>query len=444
MESKKEKNMRTRTKILLGIIALIIIGLIGGKYVKSEDLHIDDQQTSVAIDEHEQNETLTTEVEEESQSEEIIIEDRPVCAETNDHIESDNSSADNASNISNHLEVHYIDVGQGDATLIICNNEAMLVDAGDEGKGTAIQLYLKKHNIERLKYVVATHPDADHIGGLDVIVYKFDCGQILIPNCTNNTYSFEQLQNSMKAKGYSPHVVDVGEKYTLGSAQIEILSPSSEFTFAETNDSSIVFRLDYGNNSFLFTGDATIPPQQALIYDPDLDIDVDVLKVPHHGASTAYIKGFYDEVSPKFAVISCGRDNQYDHPRQEVLDDLKNRGTKVFRTDEQGTIVAISDGKTITFNTDSSASRLSGNSNKLDNPVDDEVISNTRGLQHDEHEAADEEITYVYNKNRNRFHYPDCSSVPKIKPENRVDLNCTREELLNTYPKAKPCKNCNP
>lgn len=202
--------------------------------------------------------------------------------------------------------------------------------------------------------------------------------------------------------------------------------------------------MDYGNNSFLFTGDATIPPQQALIYDPDLDIDVDVLKVPHHGASTAYIKGFYDEVSPEYAVISCGRDNKYDHPRQEVLDDLRKRGTEVFRTDEQGTIIAISDGKTITFNTDPSASRLSGNSDKLDNPVKDAVISNTRGLQYEEHETEDEGITYVYNINRNKFHYPDCSSIPKIKPENRVDLNCTREELLNTYPKAKPCKNCNP
>lgn len=210
--------MRTRTKILLGIIALIIIGFIGGKYGKSEDLHIDDQQTSVAIDEHEHNESLSNEVEEESQSEEMLVDDCSVDDETDNHIESDNSSVDNDSNISNHLEVHYIDVGQGDATLIICDNEAMLVDAGDEGKGTTIQLYLKKHNIERLKYVVATHPDADHIGGLDVIVYKFDCGQILIPNCTNDTYSFEQLQYSMKAKGYSPHVVDVGEKYTLGSA----------------------------------------------------------------------------------------------------------------------------------------------------------------------------------------------------------------------------------
>ena len=424
--------MKTRTKIILGIIALIIICFFCGKNGKPEEISTDEQQSSVAIDEYEQNAPLADEVEEESQNEGTIIDNHQVDDAADEQIDSD---------ISNQLVVHYIDVGQGDATLIICNDEAMLVDAGNEGKGTAIQLYLKKHNIERLKYVVATHPDADHIGGLDVVVYKFDCGQILIPNCSNDTYSFEQLEYSMKAKGYSPHVVDIGEEYTLGKAKIKILSPSSEFTFAETNDSSIVFRLDYGNTSFLFTGDATIPPQQALIYDPDLDIDVDVLKVPHHGASTAYIKGFYDEVSPEFAVISCGRDNRYDHPRQEVLEDLKNRGTKVFRTDEQGTIVAVSDGTAITFNTDPSESWLSGDSEEVEDSIEDTAIPNTRELQHEESEL---EITYVYNSNTEKFHYPDCLSVEDIKPRNRIDLNCSREELLNIYPKAKPCKRCKP
>ena len=339
------------------------------------------------------------------------------------------------------LEVHYIDVGQGDASLIVCGNEAMLVDAGDEGKGTAIQLYLKKHKIDRLKYVVATHPDADHIGGLDVIIYKFECGQVLIPNCSNDTSSFEQLQYSMKAKGYSPHVVDVGEKYTLGEAQIEILSPSAEFTFAETNDSSIVFRLDYGNNSFLFTGDATIPPQQALIYDPDLDIDVDVLKVPHHGANTAYIKGFYDEVSPEYAVISCGRNNRYGHPRQEVLNDLKSRGAKVFRTDEQGTIVAYSDGKEITWNCKPSTTWKSGEDASKESKTDNNTINNS-SVTSRTNTTVNEKSEYVANKNTHKFHYSWCASVSDMKEKNKLYYNGTREELKNQG--FVPCKRCNP
>ncbi|MCR5687621.1 MAG: MBL fold metallo-hydrolase [Lachnospiraceae bacterium] len=342
------------------------------------------------------------------------------------------------------LEVHYIDVGQGDSSLIICDNEAMLVDAGDESKGTAIQLYLKKHNIERLKYVVATHPDADHIGGLDVIVYKFDCGQILIPNCSNDTPSFDRLIYSVKAKGYSPHIVDVGEKYSLGSAVIEILSPSSEFIFSDTNDSSIIFRLDHGSNSFLFTGDATIPPQQALIFDPDLDADTDVIKVPHHGAATAYIKGFYDEVSPEYAVISCGRKNPYGHPRQEVLDDLKNRGTKLYRTDEQGTVIATSDGKKITFNTSPSSTWKPGEEENSDKTVRKSDSAVTRVFQHNLSDPPEPSVTYVYNKNTGKFHYPGCSSVTDMSPKNRADMYCSREELIKTYPDAKPCKRCNP
>lgn len=351
----------------------------------------------------------------------------------------------NASELSaKRLEVHYIDVGQGDATLITCGGEAMLVDAGDESRGTAIQLYLKKHNVDRLKYVVATHPDADHIGGLDVVIYKFDCGQILIPNCANDTPSFAQLQYSMKAKGYSPHIVDVGETYMLGDAEIEILSPSSEFVFADTNDSSTVFRLDHGSNSFLFTGDATIPPQQALIYDPDLNIDVDVIKVPHHGASSAYIKGFYDEVTPKYAVISCGQGNQYGHPRQEVLNDLRSRGTKLFRTDEQGTIVAVSDGTTITFNTAPSVTWLSGEITGSETTRNNPDSSKSDGFQHNLSEPPKAGITYVFNKNTKKFHYPTCSSVTDMSPKNREDLSCSREELLTMHPEAQACKKCKP
>ena len=437
--------MTTRTRIILGIIALITIGSFGRKDSKSVETLSSIQQSNVVIDEDVQNAPLTIEVKGETLEQDEIINAKYLAKkDANDYTNEDCShDKNNNTDKSNRLEVHYIDVGQGDSTLIVCGNEAMLIDAGDEGKGTAIQLYLKKHNINKLKYVVATHPDADHIGGLDVIVYKFDCGQILIPNCENDTSSFEQLEYSMKAKGYKPHIVDVGEKYTLGSAQLEVLSPSSEFKFADTNDSSIVIRLDYGNNSFLFTGDVTIPPQQALIYDPDLNIDVDVLKVPHHGASTAYIKGFYDEVSPTYAVISCGRNNRYGHPRQEVLDDLRKRGTEVFRTDEQGTIVAVSDGKNITFNTEPSVSWLPGNSEEAVSTVEKTVITGTKEQQQDI-KPPEEGITYVYNRNTGKFHYPNCLSVGDMKAKNRVDMSCSREELLNTYPNAEPCKKCKP
>ncbi len=469
--------MKTRTKIILGIIAVVVIGLIWGRGGKSDEItteipletaiEVKDETPHLQIIEEEDilqaEEPIENDPLDNNEEDELGSVDKDLTGEqpgeqpgeqtgeqTEEQVEdqaekgSPKIDDEEKTEVSSRLEVHYIDVGQGDAALIVCGNEAMLVDAGDEDKGTSIQLYLKKHNINSLKYVIATHPDADHIGGLDVIVYKFDCGQILLPNCANDTTSFERLLDAMKQKGYWPHVVDIGEKYTLGDAKIEILSPSSEFTFSDTNDSSIVFRLDHGNNSFLFMGDATIPPQQALIYDPDLDIDVDVVKVPHHGAATAYIKGFYDEASPEYAVISCGRGNSYGHPRQEVLDDLRNRNTKVFRTDEQGTIVAISDGETITFNVEPSESWAPGEETVSEIQWIDSNVPDTNAVSRETKSLPEEGITYVYNKNSGKFHFPSCPSVNKMKQKNRVDLNCSREELLKSYPDAKPCKNCNP
>ena len=439
--------MKKSSKAVPAIIVLCIIGAFFGGNGKSKDKpSIEDPKDTVAVTSNDYKTAPPI----------IVVENGSEVKEESDNIESltENMREEDIKptqppqtendKTSNNLEVHYIDVGQGDATLIKCGDESMLVDAGDESKGTTVQLYLKKQGVDHLKYVVATHPDADHIGGLDVIIYKFDCGQILIPNCKNDTVSFDRLDQSMKAKGYTPHIVDVGERYTLGDARIEILSPSAEFTFSDVNDSSIVFRLDHGDNSFLFTGDATIPPQQALIYDPDLNIDVDVLKVPHHGAATAYIKGFYDEVSPEYAVISCGVGNSYGHPRQEVLDDLKRRNTQVFRTDLQGTIVAFSDGKTINFNTTPPITESSEEILTIDSFDSEPETQVTREFQHDLSETPEIGVTYVYNSNTTRFHRPGCSSVTDIKPDNRVNLTCSREELITLYPNAKPCKRCNP
>lgn len=439
--------MKKKTKIVLGIAALCFLGLFWGNEpeAKEESAITTEQQPVATVHENKATEIIVVNTTKDVLNEPDLktintLIEQPETKKTDDS----ETNIDEKPVTGSNLEVHYIDVGQGDATLIVCGDEAMLVDAGDDSKGTAIQLYLRKRNISKLKYVVATHPDADHIGGLDVIIYKYDCGQVLIPNCANDTSAYGDMQDSMRIKGYMPHVVEIGEKYTLGDAEIEILSPSTEFTFAETNDSSIVFRLDHGENSFLFTGDVTIPPQQALIYDPDLNIDVDVLKVPHHGANSAYIKGFYDEVSPQYAVISCGRGNRYGHPRQEVLDDLRNRGAKLFRTDEQGTIIAVSDGMTISFNTEPSTTWLPGEYSDTEISRSDSAAVSQGDSQHNNSEPPEAGITYVYNKNTKKFHYPGCSSVTDMKQKNRMDLTCTREELLEKYPNAVPCKRCKP
>lgn len=247
------------------------------------------------------------------------------------------------------LTIYYIDVGQGDATLILCDGEAMLIDGGPDSKGTFMQKFLYDHNIGKLKYVIATHPYADHIGGLDVIITKFDCEMIFMPEVEKDTNAYESLIGAIKYRNYKITSPDVEPetKYYLGDAYFQILSP--RLVFSDSNDNSIAINLHYHNNKFLFLGDALIPPQQEMMYG-GLDIKADVIKVPHHGSKTAYIRGFYDEVDPKYAVISCGKDNSYGHPNDEVINGLKNMGIHYFRTDQQGTIIAESDGTAITWN----------------------------------------------------------------------------------------------
>ena len=335
------------------------------------------------------------------------------------------------------LQVHFVDVGQGDCSLIICDGEAMLIDAGDNDKGTRVQKYLKDQGISNLKYVIGTHPDSDHIGGLDVIIYKFSCDNILMPDATSDTKTYLDVLSAIDSKGYKITTVGQGDKFNLGSASFEILSPVKGHPYAEDNNNSIVLRLDYYNNSFLFMGDAEYQPQQVMIYDDEINAKADVVKVSHHGANSGYMKGFYDEADPKYAVISCGKGNKYGHPHSDVLNDFKNRGVCVFRTDEQGTIVAVSDGNNIVFNKTESTTWAVGE------PISD-VANVNDASQHNTEVAPVEGIAYVLNTNSMKFHYPTCDSVKDMKQKNRLDITCAREVLLEQYPDAVPCKRCNP
>lgn len=339
------------------------------------------------------------------------------------------------------LQVHFVDVGQGDCSLIICDGEAMIIDAGDNDKGTRVQKYLMDQGISNLKYVIGTHPDSDHIGGLDVVIYKFSCDNILMPDASSDTKTYLDVLSAIDSKGYKITTVGQGDIFALGSATFEILSPIKGYPYAEDNNNSIVLRLDYYNNSFLFMGDAEYQPQQVMIYDDDINAKADVVKVSHHGANNGYMKGFYDEVNPEYAIISCGKGNKYGHPHSDVLNDFKNRGVKMFRTDEQGSIVAVSDGNNITFNTEPSIIWAIGEA--LDNDVTIPVAGVTNESQN-EGSAPASGVTYVLNINSMKFHYPDCGSVLDMKQKNRVDMMCSRDELLANYPDAVPCKRCNP
>lgn len=256
------------------------------------------------------------------------------------------------------LQVHFLDVGQGDATLIFQDTHAMLIDAGDNQYGWQVVDYLKYMGIERLDYVIGTHPDSDHIGGLDTVLENISCDVVLMPDLERDTLTYESVVNVLKEQGKKSVSPEPGEEYALGTASFTILAPND--TYEGVNDNSIALRLVHGKNSFLFTGDAESESEADMLKSGRL-LSSDVYKVAHHGSSGANSELFLLAVNPAYAVISCGENNDYGHPHSEVLNRLRLMGTKVYRTDEQGTIVAASDGSEIQFNMSPSESWQSGN-----------------------------------------------------------------------------------
>ena len=256
------------------------------------------------------------------------------------------------------LEVHFLDVGQGDATLICCGEAAMLIDAGNNSWGDDVRDYLEYQGIGDLDYVIGTHPDADHIGGLDVVMEAFDCGTVIMPDYEKDTQTYTDVTDVMEEKGYELTLPQVGMVYELGEAAFTIVAPNGEYG-DNANDYSVGILLEHGENRFLLTGDAE-EDSEADMLDNGIDLSADVLKAAHHGSRTANTEAFLERVNPEYVVISCGEGNSYGHPHAEVLNRLREMGIKVFRTDEEGTVVATSDGAGITFNVPPSESWQAG------------------------------------------------------------------------------------
>ncbi len=326
------------------------------------------------------------------------------------------------------LTVHYLDVGQGDCILAECDGEYMLIDAGDNDQGTKIQNYLSKQGVRKLKYAVGTHPDADHIGGLDVILYKFDCGTVMMPDMSKDTATYRDVVDTMKQKGYKNTVPEPGDSFKLGGAVCTVLGPSE--SYEDANNNSIVLLVEHGENRFLFMGDAE-EEEESDILKSGADVEADVLKVGHHGSRSSSSKKFLEAVSPDYAVISCGEDNSYGHPHAETLNNLRAMGAKVFRSDEQGTIVAVSDGSKITWNSAPSDTWKAGE------PTGGSVGSTGNQFPTGEAPASG---NYIGNKNNGKLHRSTCSSLPLEK--NQAVFNTREEAVAAGY--DDPCKRCNP
>lgn len=318
----------------------------------------------------------------------------------------------------------------------------MLIDGGNNNKGTTVQLYLKKQGVESLDYVIGTHPDADHIGGLDVIVYKYNCEKVIMPDYEKDTRTYQELVDVIHDKNMKITYPVVGEQYALGEAEFTIIAPNSNSYGGNANDYSVAILLEYGKNRFLFTGDAEEASETEMLSN-GIELSADVYKVAHHGSRSASTQEFLNAVRPKYAVISCGEENSYGHPHAEVLNRLRSMGVEVFRTDEQGSIIASSDGENITWNCSATDSWQSGEQTESDREnAEDENPGDENSGNAISDAVTSEQTTYVLNTNTKKFHRETCGSVSQIKEENFQKVQMSREELEQSG--YSPCKNCNP
>lgn len=239
------------------------------------------------------------------------------------------------------LYVHYIDVGQGDCELICCDGEYMLIDAGVPSAGDTVVEYLENHSIDKLTYLVCTHPHADHCGGLDAVVENIEVETVFTSPYIGENKSYEYFENAVYNAGLDFTVPEMGEVFYLGEAKFRFLGPLQDYE--NVNDDSLVMRLEYGDTSFLFTGDMTSTAERDLL-DEGLKVDCDVLKVGHHGSSGSSCYQFLYEASPTIGVISCAVGNDYGHPHKETISRLSDAEVTVYRTDLDGTVIIFSDG----------------------------------------------------------------------------------------------------
>ena len=310
------------------------------------------------------------------------------------------------------LTIHFIDVGQADSILLECDGKFMMVDGGKVGDGQLVISYLQQQGVEELEAVVCTHAHEDHVGGLPSVLAVFPTKAVYAPTNTYSSKVFDDFLYYTDQQRLEVTIPSPGDRLDLGQTKITVMGPVK--SYAETNDTSIVLRVEYGENSFLLTGDMEVAAENDMLdyWEGRVDWRADVLKVGHHGSETSTGHRFLYEVEPEYGVISVGEGNSYGHPNEEPLSRLNDAGVALFRTDYLGTIIARTDGTEVSFTWE----------NQSASPEDVE--------------PAQPQV-FIGNKNSKKFHGPDCGSLPK--EENRVEFDSYNAAVEAGYSACSSC-----
>lgn len=337
------------------------------------------------------------------------------------------------------FEIHFIDVGQADAALVICDGETALIDGGNAEDSNLIYSYLKKYDVAHLDYIVATHGHEDHCGGLSGALNAATAGTAFCSVADYDSKAFRNFVGNLNEQGKEISIPEPGYSFDIGSAIATVLGPLSPSE--DPNNTSLVIKIEYGSTSFLFTGDAEYE-EETEILDAGYSIDCTVLKVGHHGSDSSTSYRWLRAAAPEYAVISVGADNSYGHPTEDVLSRLRDADVTTYRTDMQGDIICTSDGSAVSFrvNRNADADTLAGagaGGSHTEAPA-----APTDPTEPEQSPDTNSEKTYVLNTNTKKFHYPSCGSAKKIALKNRKEATCSREELIEDG--YEPCGNCDP
>jgi competence protein ComEC len=330
---------------------------------------------------------------------------------------------------------YFIDVGQADSALILCGAQSMLIDGGNVADSDLVYTFLKKHGVEHLNYIIATHAHEDHIGGLAGALNFATVDKAYCPVTNYNSKAFENFIKYLEKQNANITIPHVGDVISLGKASVQFLAPVR--TYQDTNNTSIVVKITYGKTSFLFTGDAE-RESEADILAAGSNLESTVLKVGHHGSDTSTSYPFLREIMPRYAVISVGKGNAYGHPHDNTLSRLRDAGVIVYRTDIHGDITAVSDGVSVFFQTQKQVGaqmpirpERSETIDVIEKPVPSRNIN----------PALTNETSYIGNVRSKIFHFSWCSALGRMSPRNRIEL-LNRQEAMNQGFRA--CGICRP